>query len=60
MFLTCIRLLVLQSCGEESEVEGSFCDGEGEFSVFRLFLKKRCIVSYAMFHSFGHLSVKHD
>ena len=35
------RLLVLQYSGEESgEVEGSFCDGEGEFSVFGIFLKK--------------------
>ena len=29
--------------GEESEVEVSSRDGEGEFSVFRIFLKKRCI-----------------
>ena len=69
MFLTCVRLpvlrsfttiLVLQSSGEESEVEGSFCDGEGEFSIFRTFLKKCCIVLYEMLHSFGHPSVKHD
>ena len=60
MFLTCVRLLVLQYSGEESEVEASFCDGEGEFSVFRIFLKKCCIVLYEMLHSFGHPSVKHD
>ena len=53
-------LLVLQSSGEKSEVEGSFCDGEGEFSVFRVFLKKCCIVLYEMLHSFGHPSVKQD
>ena len=60
MFLTCVRLLVLQSSDEESEVEGSFCDGEGEFSLFRIFLKKCCIVLYEMLHSLGHPSVKHD
>ena len=60
MFLTCVRLLVLQSSGEDSEVEGSFCDDDGEFSVFRIFLKKCCIVLYKMLHSFDHLSVKHD
>ena len=68
MFLTCVRLLVLQSftsftifsSDEESEVEGSFCDGEGEFSLFRIFLKECCIVLYEMLHSFGHPSVKHD
>ena len=54
MFLTCVRLLVLQSSDEESEVEGSFCDGEGEFSLFRIFLKKCCIVLYEVLHSFGH------
>ena len=53
-------LLVLQSSGEKSEVEGSFCDGEGEFSVFRVFLKKCCILLYEMLHSFGHPSVKQD
>ena len=57
MFLTCVRLLVLQSSDEESEVEGSFCDGEGEFSLFRIFLKKCCIMLYEMLHSFGHPSV---
>ena len=46
--------------GEESEVEVSFRDGEGEFSVFRIFLKKCCIVLYEMLHSFGHPFVKHD
>ena len=60
MFLTCVRLLVLQSSDEESEVEGSFCDGGGEFSLFRIFLKKCCIVFYEMLHSFGEPSVKHD
>ena len=61
MFLTCARLLVLQSfSGEESEVEVSSRDGEGEFSVFRIFLKKCCIVLQEMLHSFGHPSVKHD
>ena len=53
-------LLVLQSSGEESEVEGSFCKGEGEFSIFRRFLKKCCFVWYERSHSFGHPSVKHD
>ena len=46
----CARLLVLQSfkmdSGEELEVEVLPCDGEGEFSVFRIFLKKCCIVLY--------------
>ena len=46
--------------GEESEVEVSSRDGEGDFSVFRMFLKKCCIVLYEMLHSFGHPSVKHD
>ena len=46
--------------GEESAVEVSSRDGEGECSVFRIFLKKCCIVSYEMLHSFGHPSVKHD
>ena len=63
-FLICVRLLVLQSFkmdfGEESEVEVSSRDGEGEFGVFRIFLKKCCIVLYEMLHSFGHPSVKHD
>ena len=45
---------------EESEVEVSSRDGEGEFSVFRIFLKKCCIVLYEMMHSFGHHSVKQD
>ena len=53
-------LLVLQSSDEESEVEGPFCDAEGEFSLFRIFLKKCCIVLYEMLHSFGHPFVKHD
>ena len=48
LFLICARLLVLQSFemdfGEESGVEVSSLDGEGEFSVFRIFLKKYCIV----------------
>ena len=46
--------------GEESEVEVSSRDDEEEFSVFRIFLKKCCIVLYEMLHSFGHPSVKHD
>ena len=46
--------------GEESEVEVSSRDSEGEFSVFRIFLKKCCIVLYETLHSFGHPSVKHD
>ena len=46
--------------GEELEVEMSSCDGEGEFSVFRIFLKKCCIELYEMLHSFGHSSVKDD
>ena len=46
--------------GEESEVEVSSRDGEGEFGVFRIFLKKCCIVLYEMLQSFGHPSVKHD
>ena len=44
---------------EESELEVSSRDGEEEFGVFRMFLKK-CIVLYEMLHSFGHPSVKHD
>ena len=63
LFLVSAHLLVLQSFkmdfGEESEVEVSSCDGEGEFSVFRIFLKKCCIVLYEMLHSFDHPSVKH-
>ena len=66
-FLTVLvsaRLLVSQcfkmDFGEESEVEVSSRDSEGEFSVFRIFLKKCCIVLYEMLHSFGHPSVKHD
>ena len=59
LFLICARLLVLQSFkmdfGEESEVKVSSCDGEGEFSVFRIFLKKCCIELYEMLHSFGQL-----
>ena len=51
--------------GEESEVEVSSRDGEGEFSgelpkKRQIFLKKCCIVLYKMLHSFGHPSVKHD
>ena len=38
LFLTCSRLLILQSfkmdSGEESEVEVSSHDGEGEFNIF--------------------------
>ena len=44
--------------GEESEAEVSSRDGEGESSVFRTFLKKCCMVSYEMLHSFSF--VKHD
>ena len=44
LFLICARLQVLQSfkmdSDEESEVEVSSRDGEGEFSVFRTFLKE--------------------
>ena len=62
VFLTCARLLVLQSfkmdSGKESEVEVSSRDREEEFSVFRIFLKKCCIVLYEVLHSFGHASVK--
>ena len=32
--------------GDESEEEVSSRDGEGEFGVFRIFLKKCCIVLY--------------
>ena len=64
LFLVSARLLVLQSFkmdfGEESEVKVSSRDGEGEFRVFRIFLKKCSIVLYEMLHSFGHPSVKHD
>ena len=64
LFLICARLLVLKSFkmdfGEESEVEVSSRNGEGEFNVFRIFLKKCCIVLYEMLHSFGHPSAKHD
>ena len=40
--------------GEESDVEVSSRDSEGEFSVVRIFLKKCCIVLYETLHSFGH------
>ena len=44
LFLICARLLVLQffkmDSDEESEVEVSSRNGEGEFSVFRIFLKE--------------------
>ena len=64
LFLTCARLLVLQSfkmdSGEESEATVSSRDDEGESGVFRIFLKKCWVVLYEMLHSFGHPSVKHD
>ena len=64
LFLTCARLLVLQSfkmySSKESETTVSSRDDEGESSVFRIFLKKCCIALYEMLHSFGHPSVKHD
>ena len=68
LFLICARLLILQSFkmdfGEESEVEMpvemSPRDVEVEHSVFRIFLKKCCVVLYEMLHSFDHSSVKHD
>ena len=64
LFLTCAGLRVLQSFkmdpGVESEVEVSSCDGEGEFSVFRIFLKNCCIMLYEMLDSFGHPSIKHN
>ena len=46
--------------GEELEVKVSSCDGKGESSVFRIFLKKCCIVLYEMLHSFGHPSIEHN
>ena len=65
IILACTRLPHLQSfkmdSGEESEVEVSSRDGEGEFKVFGIFFfKKCCIVLYEMLHSFGQPSVKHD
>ena len=33
-------------------------DGEGEFSVFRIFLKECCIVLYEMLRSFCHILLK--
>ena len=56
MTLQCFKM----DFGEESEVEVSARDSQGEFSVFRIFLKKCCIVLYEMLHAFGHPSVKHD
>ena len=50
MFVYYFYNLFKMDSGDESEVEVSSRNGEGEFNVFRIFSKNCCIV----WHSFGH------